>query len=226
MWLRLVGQRKARDRGAQRRRRPLRALTDIGQLREPAPVPSDRHQLARRSVHRLEKRRGARGGDSAIESAKASSRSGRFSRVLPVLRLRGSSGEVAEDFQLLRGADGAMLAVVRRDRSAVPAHRTGSCAATASGRRPPRRQSSRGSGRKTRRFSSDVASPPRRSAEWKPSPPSSPASRRRRRSFSGARSLLGDLVARGLEQDQVARAAEAGRDLDVALALVGVRRRR
>jgi hypothetical protein len=53
---------------------------------------------------------------SVIESAKASSRNGRFGRTLDVLRARTNIKELAGDFQLYRGANGAMLAAVRRDR--------------------------------------------------------------------------------------------------------------
>ena len=63
--------------------------------------------------------------------------------------------------------------------------------------------------------------PPSRSAVWMPSLPSSPASSARRSSFSGARSSSADVLARGLDQDQVAGAPLGGRDAQERLALLG-----
>jgi hypothetical protein len=53
---------------------------------------------------------------SVIESAKASSRTGRFGRTLDVLRARTNINESAGEAKLYRAANGAMLAAVRRDR--------------------------------------------------------------------------------------------------------------
>ena len=59
-----------------------------------------------------------RGNHFVVESAKASSRTGRFGGTLDVLRARTSIGETAGDFIVLPGAtrDGSMYAAVRRDR--------------------------------------------------------------------------------------------------------------
>lgn len=58
----------------------------------------------------------ARADYSVIESAKASSRTGRFGRTLDVLRARTRIGERAREFDLHRSANGAMLATVKRSR--------------------------------------------------------------------------------------------------------------
>jgi hypothetical protein len=121
MWLRLVGDGRRAVEAASAdggRFSSAQRISGTGAQARPEPVI----ELNSRGEQFIVWNTGtfAPGATSVIESAKASSRTGRFGRVLDVLRARTNIGETAGDFHVLRGADGAMLAVVRRDRRSGP----------------------------------------------------------------------------------------------------------